>query len=333
MSTHEILVDATRVERLVVALPDDAEFWAQVCGAETADAAVLSGGLHALVLGKLDAVLVVQGTLPQLEEVALRVLLWVREELAAAGQAGPHGELTARFRAAVAVAESLQAAADRLCDQANDSGEQNEEFEVRQQADDARHEALCLAVEIIDRCHPDGEPGAGRLPESPAVRFDSDAAREWLLEPLDGGMTRAERYDIGPDRTYSLPARPDFDVNVIGEWLESLFAELGHAPVPHVWHTAPGVTVDITVQVTIEGSDGGGYLFAETGGVRLASRELFNADFAKTGSTWPEAVAKTELDVAVEALTTCAATINTIVESHRLAVTALAAAAAGAGAQ
>lgn len=168
-------------------------------------------------------------------------------------------------------------------------------------------------------------PAQLRLPDGPAVRFDPGAARTWLLAPLGDGTTRAGRLDIGPAETFHLPAQPDLDVQVIGEWVQGLLPQLARAAAPTVWQSPPGVTVDFTSETTIVGGDGGSYLFVETCGVRLASEMLLNADFAQLGSNSPGAAAKTKLDVAVEALATCANMANTLVEAFRRAVAALAA--------
>lgn len=56
------------------------------------------------------------------------------------------------FRRLVASAEALQADAERLCDEANESGTENDEMAVRGQADDRRAEALRVAVRILGTC-------------------------------------------------------------------------------------------------------------------------------------------------------------------------------------
>jgi hypothetical protein len=58
------------------------------------------------------------------------------------------------FRALVTLAQETQAEAERLCDEANESGTENNEFEVRDRADDIRAEALTLAEKLLSNDGP-----------------------------------------------------------------------------------------------------------------------------------------------------------------------------------
>ena len=82
------------------------------------------------------------------------------EEVVLAGPAEARGFLAAgaiirrsalrdEFVAAVAAAEATQAEAERLCDEANESGLENAEFQWREDADDLRFEALNLAKRLL----------------------------------------------------------------------------------------------------------------------------------------------------------------------------------------
>ncbi len=55
----------------------------------------------------------------------------------------------AEFHTLVAKANALQADAERLCNEANESGEENEEFEVREEAAEMRAAALDVAVDLL----------------------------------------------------------------------------------------------------------------------------------------------------------------------------------------
>ncbi len=71
MSSHEIIKAAAQLERLGVALPDDAEFWESIESE--------SDGRHALVVGDLDDAIVITGSVADLERVAALVSLRVAE--------------------------------------------------------------------------------------------------------------------------------------------------------------------------------------------------------------------------------------------------------------
>jgi hypothetical protein len=126
MSTHEIVVGAGNVERLSVARPDDNLFWE---GIEDE-----AGNRHALVLGSMDDTLILTGTLDELDRVADLVKRRVAER---------------RFAWTVTQMRQADDLADRLMDEANERGTENEEMDVR--ADVARYaqEAAELAAELL----------------------------------------------------------------------------------------------------------------------------------------------------------------------------------------
>ncbi|MEV4708206.1 hypothetical protein [Actinoplanes sp. NPDC049316] len=74
-----------------------------------------------------------------------------------------HSPRRTTFFELVAAADAMQTEAQRLCDEANESGQENDEFAVREAADELRARALGVAEVILDR---------------PAPRTGSDSATD-----------------------------------------------------------------------------------------------------------------------------------------------------------
>lgn len=137
------------------------------------------------------------------------------------------------------------------------------------------------------------------------IEFDPDAVRAWLTDP----STDPSLYLIDNEGFYN-PTDDDRP----SEWLYRL---MNFGPIPG-WRVNGGAKVEVVETTCAESrADGGAVLIVELAGARFASHWLTAKDFTSEEYTFADATGytptKSQIDAAIETLTSAAETINNMI--------------------
>lgn len=137
--------------------------------------------------------------------------------------------MLAEFHALAQQAAALQSEAERLCDEANESGSENNEFEVREQADDMRAAALAVAVKLLA---PENNATVTATPDGPEI------VKTLIL--TTGHLP--ERYGCGdsPEALNTLDGVVAYDIP---------YGFLMHVPLDDLAHSADQVKESVPAEV------------------------------------------------------------------------------------